>query len=99
MPIHNLRIAVAVVVLVCNGVATLAATRQDVKPAEVTKVDWVALPKILATGLSTFGVTLGMPEAGVVTTIRGACPSCSMKVDPRDGELDITVGADKTPAV
>ena len=79
------------------GVVAVAQTSPD-RGVEVTKEDFLALPKIVSTNLSTFGVRLGMKEEDALKALSTHCSQCSAKEGSEAGETDITVGYDTKPA-
>jgi hypothetical protein len=58
---------------------------------EVTKVDFLTLPKLVSTSLSTFGVSLGMTRQEANEALKNSCPQCSVKAGDDSGSVDIDV--------
>lgn len=79
--------------------ASSATQPEERKVVEVTKEDFLSLPKILSTSLSTFGVRLGMTRQEAIEALESFCSQCSIKTDSDTGEITVTVQDDDTPAV
>jgi hypothetical protein len=76
---------------------TQAQEQQDV---EVTKQDFVGLPRIVSTSLSTFGVRLGMSREETLKALERFYPQVSSKPDKyKTDEVDVTMQSDDWPAV
>jgi len=76
-----------------------ATQPQKQQALEVTKEDFLTMPKIVSTSLSTFGVCLGMTLQEAIEALKSFCPQCSAKADTDDGGFDITVQNDDVLAV
>ena len=70
---------------------------QDDAIVEVTAQDFVTLPKIVSTQLSTFGIRFGMNGAEVAAALGKHCPKCSLKRGQSGEDLIIFEG-DELPA-
>jgi hypothetical protein len=76
--------------------ASVKDGREPKQTVEVTKVDFTALPTISSSNLSVFGITLGMNEQDVISTLQRTCPQCSTKLRESTEQpvLDVTLQGD-----
>jgi hypothetical protein len=98
-------VAFAVVLITSLAVAQTkpstpsVAQSQKQQFVEVTKEDFLNMPQIVSTSLSTFGVRLGMTRQESLEALKSFCPQCSIKNDAKSTEIEITVqNTDNVPA-
>jgi hypothetical protein len=60
-----------------------ATQLQKQQVVEVTKVDFLTMPKGVSTSLSTFGVSLGMTRQEAFQALKSFCLQCSIQGGPR----------------